>query len=100
MRKSIAVPALLGILLAAPALARAENPPARPLPFTAEQYAALQQIQTQADHLVVLDVKASYKSQREKEHDLIRASDDFWTVAHNAGFPATILILLICAAPL
>lgn len=100
MRKLITVSVLLGYLLGVPALARAENPPLRPLPFTTAQFAALQQIQAEADHLVVLEVKASYKSQREKEHDLIRASDDFWTVAHNAGFPATVLILLICAAPL
>lgn len=100
MRHSIFVPAIIGIMLASPAIARAANPPDRPLSFTTEQFVALQQIQADADHLGVLEVQASYKSQREKEHDLIRASDDFWTVAHNAGFPATVLILLICAAPL
>lgn len=100
MRNSMAGSVLFGILLAAPIIVLADNPPARPLPFTNTQFSALQQIQSDADHLMVLDVKASYKSQREKEHDLIRASDDFWTIAHNAGFPATIMILLICAAPL
>ena len=100
MPKAIMIIVLVTAILSAPMAVLADNPPPKPVPFTPEQFQALQQLQVQAEHTAVLEIKASYKSQREKEHDLIRASDDFWTVAHNAGFPAVVAVLLICAAPL
>ena len=86
-------------ILAIPSMTSAE-PPGRPLDLTTAQFDHLQQLEAQPDHAAIVDMHAAYKSEREKSLDATRLSDDFWTVAMNGGFPATIVILLICAAPL
>jgi len=90
---------MLAVVLAGSAVTWA-GPPSRPLGLTADQFHALQRLETQPAHRAVLDVHATYKSQRERSLDLTRASDDFWTIALQAGFPGTIAGFLIAAAPL
>ena len=68
--------------------------------MTSVSFDHLCQLESQATHTAVLDLHASYKSDREKQMDLTRLSDDIWTVAYTGGFPATLVFLLIAAAPL
>ncbi len=75
-------------------------PPTRPQALTPAQFEGLQQLESQPDHAPVLDLHASYKSEREKNLELTRLSDDIWTVVYTGGFPAALLIVLIAAAPL
>jgi hypothetical protein len=75
-------------------------PPARPLAITADQFAALQQMQQQPEHQQVLDTRATYQSEHEKVIEFNRKANDISTAATYAGYPALILALLICAAPL
>lgn len=86
-------------MLAMPVMVRSAPPP-RPAPLTTAQFNRLRQVEERPPHLAVRGTRASYSSQREREMELTRASDDFWTLAYNGGFPATILAILICAAPL
>ncbi|HOB73151.1 MAG TPA: hypothetical protein PKG54_01370 [Phycisphaerae bacterium] len=97
-QRTILASALI-VVLACPAWVLS-NPPARPKPLTVEQYRHLVELERQPEHLAVLDVQATYTSNREFDRDFTRASDDFWSVAWHAGFPGTILGILICAAPL
>ena len=87
------------VLVSTPAAASADPPP-RPLAMTSAQFDHLRQLEAEPEHAAVLDLHASYKSEREKSLDATRLSDDIFTVAYTGGFPATILILLIAAAPL
>jgi hypothetical protein len=92
---------VLGMSMAATA-----DPPARPRALTAAQQQYLTQLQQQPEHMAVRQVQATYTSETCETSDqyapskFIRASDDFWTIAYQAGLPGTILGLLICAAPL
>ena len=90
---------ILAVVLAGSTVAWAA-PPARPVGLTAEQFQTLQRLETQPPHRAVLEVHATYKSERERSLDFTRASDDFWTIAMQAGFPGTIAAFLIAAAPL
>lgn len=76
------------------------GPPSRPLPVTQSQFRALQHLQSEPGHAAIRQVRATYESERERQLELTRLSDDIWTAAYQAGFPATILTILICAAPL
>lgn len=87
------------VVLALPVTALSD-PPARPKPLTPGQYQALKQLEGQPEHMAILDVQATYTSNREFDRSFTRASDDFWTVAWLGGLPGTILGILICAAPL
>jgi len=89
----------LTVVLATSGIAWA-SPPTRPAGLTTAQFNALQQIESQPQHAIVLDIHASYKSERERSLDLTRASDDFWTAVYQGGFPGAIAAILICAAPL
>jgi len=89
------------VLLALSADAVAAPPP-RPLALTASQFDALRQLETQPDHAALLDTHASFQGESDRLESLeaTRLSDDIFTVAWTGGFPATILVLLIAAAPL
>ena len=99
IRSLLALTIVMMVLVAAPT-ADSADPPLRPLELTSAQFDYLRQLETQPEHAAVLDLHASYKSEREKSLDATRLSDDIFTVAYTGGFPATILILLIAAAPL
>ncbi len=88
------------IVLAGTSTAWSKTPPARPLSMTADQFTAIRSLEAQPEHQSVLDVHATYKSERERSLDFTRASDDFWSVVYHAGFPGAMLIVLILAAPL
>jgi len=97
------------MLLAMPAAILAEAgstrgttaaPPSRPAGLTLVQFDSLRQLEAQPSHAAVLNVHATYASDRERHLDFIRASDDFWTAVYQTGFPGTIAAILICAAPL
>ncbi len=90
---------LAAMVLAAPAVALAELPP-RPVGLTPAQFQALRQVESQPQHQRVLEVHATYKSERERNLDFTRASDDFWSVVWHAGWPGTIATFLILGAPL
>jgi hypothetical protein len=99
MRRALVLSLALACLLATPVMVRAAAP-ARPLGVTPSQFAQLRQIENQPENLAVLDVHASYKSEHEKQLELTRASDDFWTVFYTGGLPTLTIVLLIAAAPL
>ncbi len=86
------------MVLAVPAALMAD-PPGRPVPLTPKQFKSLQKMEQRPEHAAVLGVQATYTSDRKKRMDFEKASDDFWTVAYSGGWPATILGLVICAAP-
>lgn len=93
---SIRVVMVLAIL-AVPALA---GPPARPLSMTAAQYDAVCQIEKQADHMAVLEVRASYTSEHEEMMAANLVANDITTAATNTVWLGTPVLLLILAAPL
>lgn len=99
MRKRILWAAVLGVVLTIPAAALGD-PPARPKPLTSAQCRQLAQLERQPEHMAVRDVQATYTNNRQFDRDFTRASDDFWTIAWQGGFPGTILTLLIMASPL
>lgn len=76
------------------------NPPARPKPLTAAQFQYLTQLEQQPEHLAVREVQATYTSEENRTQELTKLSDGILTVAFQGGVPATILAILICAAPL
>ncbi len=99
IRNVLILAVVMMILLATPAVVSA-NPPGYPLALTPAQFDYLRQLETQPEHAAILDMHATYKSEREKSLDATRLSDDILTVAWTGGLPATIIILLIAAAPL
>jgi len=92
------VTTMVGVLILPASISA--NPPARPSPLTPEQFNHILKLEAQPEHAAVLDVHATFKSDREKEMEFTRASDDFWTLVYQGGFPTVILIMLIVAAPL
>lgn len=74
--------------------------PDRPLELTPEQYAQLQQIQAESDHQAIVDVHASYSTEREERIEADRIANDITTGMWQATYPVVITILLIAAAPL
>ena len=99
MRRLTNLVMLLTVVGMAAAFASAAPPP-RPLGLTAAQFDHVCQLEAQPEHEAVLGMHASYKSEREKSLEFTRGSDDFWTVAYTGGLPATLLGILIAAAPL
>lgn len=97
MNRHARLSAIVLTLFAGTALAAT---PGRPAALTPAQYRALVHIEQQPEHAAVLDVQATYTSERDRSMEATRLSDDFWTVAYDAGLPGSILIVLICAAPL
>jgi len=90
---------LAAVIFMGPAMVLAE-PPSRPVGLTAAQFQALRQVESQPQHQRVLEVHATYKSDRERNLDFTRASDDFWSLVWHAGWPGTIATFLILGAPL
>lgn len=88
----------LGVFLAGATVLA--GPPSRPLTLTAAQFEGLCDLQTQPEHATVLDVHATYKSEREQHLDAVRLSDDVFSAVWHGGVPGTILAILIAAAPL
>jgi hypothetical protein len=97
MRRSILAVSLAAVL-AVPGLLLA-GAPGRPAAVTGDQLRALNQMEQLPEHQAVLKVHATYTSERERNLDFTRASDDFWTVVWDTGFPGTILAVIICAGP-
>lgn len=101
MRSSLMLMVLAAVILAAPlASIAAPPPPAKPLPVTATQFDQLRQIEAQPQHAAVLNVQATFTSDREKQQEANLIANDILTVAWSAGWPTTLLIVAICAAPL
>lgn len=75
-------------------------PPTRPLQLTSTQFDRICQIETQAEHTAILDVHASYTSEREAQMDKTRLVDDISTAAYQFGWPGAILMILLISAPL
>jgi hypothetical protein len=88
------------LLMLAFAAAADADPPARPLGLTAEQFQHLQQLESQPEHALALDMRASYKSERERSLEFTRASDDILSVVGLGYTPGLILTFLILGAPL
>ncbi len=96
MRKPMMMKGIvLGIVLAGAAFAAD-----RPLELTPEQYAELQQIQAEPEHVVIEDVHASYSSEREERIEADRIANDISTGFMQATGPVAIAIMLLLAAPL
>ena len=91
---------LMIVFLSVPAVAWAADPPPRPLDVTDSQFEYLRQLETQPEHSVVLDIHAAYKSEREEMQEWTLLGNDILAAAYNIGFPATVLLLMIAAAPL
>ena len=96
--RTLAVTMIL-VLLAVPATVSAA-PPSRPLALTPAQFDHLQQLETEPAHAAVLDVHATYQSEREQNLDRTRLANDTTTGATLGGIPTAIILVLICAAPL
>jgi len=99
MRRLMALILMVSILTAIPTAASAA-PPSRPLAVTPAQFGELQTTQTAPEHVAVLDVHASFKSEHEKQLEKTRMADDISTGVMLIGYPTLIVCLLICAAPL
>ena len=99
MRCAIAFLALTAAVVVAPGTASA-TPPGRPLQITPAQFDRLCQLETQAEHAAILDVQASYTSEREAKLEATRLADDISAGAVQFGFPGAILLILLAAAPL
>jgi hypothetical protein len=99
MRRVIASILIAAILLAVPTAVSAAPPP-RPLDVTPSQFNELQKLEADPQHVAVLDVHASYKSEHEKQLEATLLSNDILTVVFSGGYPTLVLVLLIMAAPL
>jgi len=96
MRTALIAMVMMAVLIG-PAMAA---PPTRPLPMTSTQYQAVCQVESQAEHVAVLDVRASYTSESEAIRSANLVANDVSTAAFQVGWPSIPLILLIAAAPL
>lgn len=99
MRRYVVTLLMMAVVLAGPTVTLAA-PPQRPLPLTAEQYAAVVQLEQQAPHQVVLDVQATYTSEHAQQMEANLLADDITTAMTQAGWPAALAIILLLAAPL
>jgi len=99
MRCATVFLALAATILIASGVASAA-PPARPLQLTGAQFDRLCQLESQPVHAAILDVRASYTSEREARLESTRLANDVATGAWQFGFPGAILFMLIAAAPL
>jgi hypothetical protein len=73
-------------------------PPAKPLPMTGTQFAALREIEQQPQHQQVLNTRATYQSERERIVERNLKIDDITTIGTFFAYPATIVGFLIAAA--
>ncbi|HUU85333.1 MAG TPA: hypothetical protein VM243_17675 [Phycisphaerae bacterium] len=93
---------IIGVWLAAPAMARADEsssrdlaaPPSRPLPITAAQLRAIDDLSSQPQHAQAATVRASYSP------ETARLMGEIGVHATQAILPTTVLTLLLMAAPL
>lgn len=99
MRCTILILALTATVMVVGNVASAA-PPARPLQLTAAQLDRLCQIESQTQHVAILDVRASYTSEREAKLETTRLADDISTAAYQFGWPGTILLIVLLGAPL
>ncbi len=99
MRRLMALMLILAVLTAIPTAASAA-PPARPLAVTSSQFGELQKTQAAPEHVAVLDVHASFKSEHEKQLERTRMADDISSGVMLIGYPTLIICLLFAAAPL
>ena len=91
---------LLIFFVTVPAVTLAAGPPRRPLEVTDRQLEYLRQLESRPEHSAVLNIHAAYKSEQEKRAEWTLLGDDILTGAYTIGFPATVVILLMAAAPL
>ena len=70
------------------------TPPPRPLPVSVAQFDALEQLSSQPEHARVLAQRAAYSPKA------ARTMTEIGVRATQIGIPATMLTLLIAAAPL
>ncbi len=96
MRRAMIAWTLAVLVWCAPA-ALSAAPPSRPLALTPAQFEGLRQIQTQEEHMVLLDVRASYSSEREAQMEAKLLADDISTAATQVGWPAALLTILLIA---
>lgn len=99
MRRLLSLTLAIAIMTAAPAAISAA-PPSHPLPLTSTQFNELQRLQADEEHAAVVDIHASFKSEHEQQLERTRLADDISTGVMLIGYPALIVGLLICAAPL
>ncbi|MGQ9651856.1 MAG: hypothetical protein ACUVXJ_17265 [Phycisphaerae bacterium] len=99
MRRLLSLTLAIAIMMAAP-VAISGAPPSRPLPLTPAQFNELQKLQADEEHAAVVDIRASFKSEHEQQLERTRFADDISTGVMLIGYPALIVGLLICAAPL
>ncbi len=99
MRRLLTLALAIAIMMVLPAVVSAA-PPSRPLPLTSAQFSELQKLQADDEHATVADIRASFKSEHEQQLERTRLADDISTGVMLIGYPALIVGLLICAAPL
>jgi hypothetical protein len=99
MRQLLTLTLAMAILMAVPSAVSAA-PPSRPLALTPAQFKELENLQADREHAAVVDMHASFKSEHEKQLEQTRLADDISTGVMLIGYPALIVGLLICAAPL
>jgi hypothetical protein len=73
-------------------------PPGKPIPITSHQFAAVRDIERQPQHHQVLNVRATFQSERERIVERNLKSDDVTTAATFIGYPAAIITILIVSA--
>ena len=100
MRNALVYSVLIIVILTISATVYAGPPPSKPLEVTDTQFEYLCLLETQPEHSAILDVHAEYKSEHEKRMDVTIFVNDVLTAAYNIGFPATVVALMIAAAPL
>lgn len=74
--------------------------PGRPLELTPDQFTQLEQLQAEPAHGSLMDLHASYSSEREERIEADRIANDISTGAMQAAWPVILTIVLIAAAPL
>ena len=75
-------------------------PPACPLAVTQAQFDELRQIESQPQHAMMLEVRATYTTDREKQLEDNLIANDITTAATQFGWPSALAAILICGAPL
>jgi hypothetical protein len=77
-----------------------QSPPNRPVPLTADQYAALQDLERQPEHRARRNVPASYAETASPPDISGRLEADLVHHGFQAVAPSILLVVLIAAAPL
>lgn len=101
MRCLVALAVLACTILVVPQSAIAEEttqqrvgPPVRPLPLSTAQYDALEELASQPENAQLADARASYSP------EAARVMTEISVAATQIAIPASILTVLIAAAPL